>query len=317
MKTKLFLFLQVLSLATIAQKDTSFVETPITLETKTGKLYGTLCTPIKPQSNISVALIIAGSGPTDRDCNSPSVGLKTDAYKQLAHKLSEAGIASVRYDKRGIGESKEAMGNPSDLRFELYINDAKDWVQLLKAEKRFSKVFIIGHSEGSLIGMLAVTKDVAGYVSLAGAGQSADIILKQQLSALPPELKDSAMIIIDSLVQGKTVKKVPQGLYTVFPLYVQPYEISWFKYDPQVEIKKLTIPVLIIQGTTDLQVGVDDAVRLKRADPNAKLDTIVGMNHILKMADKEKSANISTYFNPALPINTQVVTDIINFINKK
>ena len=316
MKTKLFLFLQVLSLATIAQKDTSFVETPITLETKTGKIYGTLCTPIKARSTMPVALIIAGSGPTDRDCNSPSLGLKTDAYKQLAHKLSEAGIASVRYDKRGIGESKPAMGNPNDLRFELYINDAKDWVQFLKADKRFSKITLIGHSEGSLIGMIAVTKDVAGYISVAGAGQSADIILKQQLSALPTELKDSAMNIIDSLVKGKTVKKIPQGLYTVFPPYVQPYEISWFKYDPQVEIKKLTIPVLIIQGTTDLQVGVDDAVRLERANPAAKLDTIVGMNHILKMADKEKTANISTYFNPALPINTEAVTDIISFIKK-
>jgi len=317
MKTKLLLVLQVWSLATIAQKDTSFVETPITLETKTGEIFGTLCTPIKVPLTMPMALIIVGSGPTDRDCNSPSVGLKTDTYKQLAHKLSEAGIASVRYDKRGIGESKPAMGKPSDLRFELYINDAKDWIQLLKADKKYSGVFIIGHSEGSLIGMLAVTKDVAGYISVAGAGQSADIILKQQLSALPPELKDSAMIIIDSLVKGKTVKKVPQGLLTVFPPYVQPYEISWFKYDPQVEIKKLTIPVLIIQGTTDLQVGVDDAVRLKKADPAAKLDTIAGMNHILKMADKEKAANISTYFNPSLPINTEVVTDIISFINKK
>ena len=317
MRTKILMLFLSLSAAAIAQTDSSFTETPITLETKTGKIFGTLCTPRNAKSNIPVALLIAGSGPTDRDCNSPKMGLKTDAFKQLAHKLSSAGIATLRYDKRGIGESKDAMGSELDLRFENYIDDAKAWVELLKKDKKFTRVFIIGHSEGSLIGMIAARDNVAGYVSLAGAGQRADIILKQQLSNLPATLKDSAMNIIDSLAAGKIVNKVPQVLYTVFSPAVQPYEVSWMRYDPEVEIAKLKIPVLIIQGTTDLQVHVDDAIRLSKADVHAKLDTIVGMNHILKMAPIERNANIATYYDPTLPVNAELVKELETFIKSE
>ena len=317
MKTKFLALFYLVSITAIAQKDSTFTESPITLETKTCKIYGTLCMPLNAKIPVPVAIIIAGSGPTDRNGNSPKFGLKTDAYKQLAHKLSEAGVATLRYDKRAIGESKVDNLNEADLRFEDYINDAKAWVELLKADKRFSKVIIMGHSEGSLIGMVAASKDVAGYISIAGAGQRADKILKQQLSGLPTGLKDTAYTILDSLVAGKTTEHVPAALFAMFHANVQPYEISWFKYDPQVEITKLKIPILIIQGTTDIQVGVDDAVRLSKADPAAKLDTIAGMNHILKQAPKDKQANVATYYDPSLPIDAKLVTDIEEFINKK
>ncbi len=154
-----------------------------------------------------MALIIAGSGPTDRDGNNPM--MKCDAYKKLAYGLAENNIASLRYDKRGIAESQAAGKNESDLRFDDYVNDAKDWIQLLKQEKRFSKVIVIGHSEGSLIGMIAAT-DADKFISLAGAGRRADKIIKEQLSNQSKEALDLSNPIIDSLTKGKTVDNVPE-----------------------------------------------------------------------------------------------------------
>jgi Lysophospholipase len=293
-------------------KDTTFVETQIILQTKTGQIFGTLTTP-KEFTKIPLALIIAGSGPTDRDCNGPMI--KCDAYKKLAYGLAENNIASLRYDKRGIAESKAAMKNESDIRFDDYVNDAKEWIQTLKQDKRFSKVIVIGHSEGSLIGMIAATT-ADKFISIAGAGQSADKIIKEQLSTQPKEVQDLSYPIIDSLTKGKIVDNVNPMLKSLFRLSVQPYLISWFKYDPQIEIQKLIIPILIIQGTNDIQVTVEDAKRLSKANPKSHLVLINKMNHIFRTVEGDKQENVATYNNSSLPLADGLVKDITSFILK-
>jgi uncharacterized protein len=153
----------------------------IVLETATGQLSGTLELP-NGKGPFPVVLIIAGSGPTDRDGNNPG-GLKTNAYKLLAEGLAQNGVASLRYDKRGIGKSSSAMTREQDLRFETFVNDAVGWLEKLGQDSRFSKRFVIGHSEGSLVGILAAQKvSVSGFVSIAGAGRAIDEILIEQLS---------------------------------------------------------------------------------------------------------------------------------------
>ena len=291
---------------------TTFMETPVILETKTGQIFGTLTTP-KEFSKLPVVLIIAGSGPTDRNCNSSM--LKSNAYKKLAYGLAENNIASLRYDKRGVAESKAALKNESDIRFDDYVNDAKEWIQLLKKDKRFSKVIVIGHSEGSLIGMIAGFKSDI-FISIAGVGQSADKTLKEQLSTQPEEVKNLSYPIIDSLKSGKIVKNVDPMLNNLFRLSVQPYIISWFKYEPQIEIQKLNIPILIVQGTNDIQVGVEDAKRLSKANPKSQLVLIDKMNHIFVTVEGDKQANIATYNDPTLPLAEGLVKDITDFILK-
>ena len=291
---------------------TIFMETPVILETKTGQIFGTLTTP-KEFSKLPVVLIIAGSGPTDRNCNSSM--LKSNAYKKLAYGLAENNIASLRYDKRGVAESKAALKNESDIRFDDYVNDAKEWIQLLKKDKRFSKVIVIGHSEGSLIGMIAGFKSDI-FISIAGVGQSADKTLKEQLSTQPEEVKNLSYPIIDSLKSGKIVKNVDPMLNNLFRLSVQPYIISWFKYEPQIEIQKLNIPILIVQGTNDIQVGVEDAKRLSKANPKSQLVLIDKMNHIFVTVEGDKQANIATYNDPTLPLAEGLVKDITDFILK-
>jgi pimeloyl-ACP methyl ester carboxylesterase len=294
--------------------DTNFVEEQIVLQTKTGKIYGTLTTP-KRFTNVPLVLIIAGSGPTDRDCNNPM--MKCDAYKKLAYNLAGNKIASLRYDKRGIAASQAAGGNEKDLRFDDYVDDAKGWLQLIKQEKRFSKVIVLGHSEGSLIGMIASLSDADKFISIAGAGQSADKIIKEQLSSQPKEVQELSYPIIDSLVKGKKVDNVNSMLASLFRTSVQPYMISWFKYDPQIEIQKLNIPVLILQGTNDIQVTIDDAKRLSKANPKSQMILIDKMNHIFRIVEGDKQANIATYNDSSLPLSVDFVKDITTFVFNK
>jgi uncharacterized protein len=289
-----------------------YKETPIALTTATGQIFGTLTTP-KEFSKIPVALIIAGSGPTDRDCNNPM--MKCDAYKKLAHELSEKGIATVRYDKRGIAESHAAMKKETDIRFDDYISDAKEWIKLLKQDKRFSKVIVIGHSEGSLVGMIAGT-NADKFISIAGAGRSGDKVIREQLGNQPKEVQDIAFPILDSLSKGKTVYNVNPMLNALFRSSVQPYLVSWFRYDPQKELAKLQIPILLIQGTSDIQVTVEDARLLSKANPKSQLNLVEKMNHILRTVDGDRQANIATYNNAALPLSDGLVKSISDFISK-
>jgi len=298
--------------ANITAPDPNSTETDITLTTKTGQIFGTLALP-KSFSKGPVVLIIAGSGPTDRNCNNPMA--QCDAYKKMAYALSAKKIASVRYDKRGIAQSAAAMGQESNIRFDHYVNDAKEWIQLLKQDKRFTEIIVLGHSEGSLIGMIAAA-NADKFISIAGPGESADKTLKTQLSAQPKEIQDMTFPIIDSLANGKTVDNVNPMLASLFRASVQPYLISWFKYDPQIEIKKLNIPTLIVQGTNDIQVKVDDAKRLSVANPKAQLVLIDKMNHILRLVDGDAQANLATYNQPSLPLAVELVSSITNFILK-
>jgi alpha/beta superfamily hydrolase len=242
--------------------------------------------------------------------------MKNESLQKLAYGLAEKNIASLRFDKRGIGESKNAMKLEAELRFEDYINDARSWIEWLKKDTRFSKVFVAGHSEGSLIGMVAAHNTAHGYISISGAGRSADKILKEQLAHQPPVVKDSSYPIIDSLVLGKTVTNVPKMLLALFRPSVQPYMISWFHYDPQTEIKKLTIPVLILQGTNDLQVTEEDANLLAKSNSKAEILLINKMNHIFRIVEGDRKENLATYITPELPISEELVNAISTFVNK-
>jgi pimeloyl-ACP methyl ester carboxylesterase len=292
----------------------TFTETEFILKTQSGDLSGTFCIPDKVKKS-PIVLIIAGSGPTDRDGNSP-LGIKAGTYKLLAEGLARNGISSCRFDKRGIGKSQSAAKSESELRFETYINDVVDLVSFLKKDKRFSDIIILGHSEGSLIGIAAANlTDVSKVISIAGAGRPIYTVLREQLqSQLPEQLLQESDRISDSLRAGKTVKQINPLLLSLYRPSVQPYMISWFKYDPAIEIKKLKIPVLIIQGATDLQTTVEDAKLLSAAKTDARLLIIDNMNHILKEADIERQKNLATYSDPNLPLKEGLTEKITDFI---
>jgi alpha/beta superfamily hydrolase len=295
-----------------AQDSAIAKSTSIELQTSSGTIYGTLLVPTNTNTKISVALIIAGSGPTDRDGNNPV--MKNNSLKLLAESLAQKGIASLRYDKRGIGASKQAAKSESDLKFDDYIQDAIGWINLIKREKMFSKIIVIGHSEGSLIGMNAA-KEANGFISLSGAGNSADFILKDQLSAQGKQIQDMCFPIIDSLKAGKLVSNINPILNSLFRESVQPYIISWFKHNPQDDLAKLKYPCLIVQGDNDIQVSIKEAKLLAAVSDKHKLVIIEKMNHVLKTIDsRERAVNLAVYANPTMLISTALTEAIVNYI---
>jgi pimeloyl-ACP methyl ester carboxylesterase len=294
------------------------LEEAIALDTPTGQIAGTLQLPAAAEAKPRVALIIAGSGPTDRDGNSALIPGRNDSLKMLAAALAEEGIASVRYDKRGLKASLAAGPAESDLRFETFVEDAAAWVARLKADPRFASVAVIGHSEGSLIGMLAAQQaGAAAFVSIAGVADGASTILRKQLAGkLPPELAKENERILAALESGATVEQVPPGLAMFYRPSIQPYLISWFKYVPAQRIAALTMPVLIVQGNTDIQVEVAQANALYRAKPDATLSIIPGMNHIFKHVRADPALQAAAYGDPALPISPLLVKAVTDFLRK-
>ena len=291
------------------------LQRPITLDTGSGELFGSLLLP-KSDTPVPVVLIISGSGPTDRDGNNPDGG-RNDSLKRLAWVLAKHNIASVRYDKRGVAASLAATPDERNLTLDAYVADAQAWGRKLKADPRFGKLILLGHSEGALIASLAAPSvDAAAVISLSGSARPIDQVVRQQLSNhLPPPLMLRSNELLDSLKAGKTDDNVPPPLQAIFRPSVQPYLISLFRQDPAAAFAKLKMPALIIQGSNDIQVGVNDAKMLKAAKPDAELALIEGMNHVMRIVPNDVKRQLASYRDPQLPLAAELGTRILGFID--
>lgn len=290
----------------------------VTLTVPGAVLHATLETP-DGVTRPPVALILAGSGPTDRDGNSVA-GLRTDAYRKLAAALNASGIATLRPDKRGVGTSTAADPREEALSIQTYVDDARAWLAWSPGQG-LGKVAVIGHSEGALVGLAAVQgrADVAAYVSLAGAGENVAATLRRQLTANPanpPALVSEAGRVITELQAGRRVANVSPVLGPLFRPSVQPYLISWMRLDPAALLKATQVPTLIVQGDRDLQVTPNDARALLAARPSATLLLIPGMNHVLVQAPADLSGNAATYAQPALPLAPALVSGLSAFLKQ-
>lgn len=273
------------------------------------EVQGTLLSP-KGENQPPLAILIAGSGPTDRDGNQAL--FKNNSLKYLAEGLAQKGIATFRYDKRVIAQINNATVQEEKMTFEDEVNDALLVINHFK--DKYKKIILIGHSEGALVGLLVAQKVVVSkFVSISGAGNSSATLIEEQIGKNAPQLKEESQKIISQLRKGELVDNISPYLAPVFRKSVQPYLISWFKYEPAKEITKLQIPILIVQGTNDLQVEDKEAQLLKEAQPKAQLLLIEGMNHVLKKV-KTLEENQQSYLNPDLPISGELVEGIASFI---
>ena len=291
------------------------LQRPITLDTGNGELFGSLLLP-KSDKPVPVVLIISGSGPTDRDGNNPDGG-RNDSLKRLAWVLAKHNIASVRYDKRGVAASLAATPDERNLSVEAYVTDAQAWGRKLKADPRFGQLILLGHSEGALIASLAAPDiDAAAVISMSGSARPIDQVLRQQLArSLPPALMQRSNELLDSLMAGKTDDNVPPPLQVIFRPSVQPYLISLFRQDPAAAFARLKMPALIIQGSNDIQVGVQDARLLKTAKPDAELALIEGMNHVLRIVPNDVKRQLASYKDPNLPLAAELGARVLGFID--
>ncbi|MFV1958034.1 MAG: alpha/beta fold hydrolase, partial [Planctomycetota bacterium] len=285
------------------------------LRTDSGPIAGTLDLP-DGKGPWPVVLVIAGSGPTNRDGN--NLPFQNNHLKLLGEALARQGVAVLRYDKRGVGESAGALKHEEDLRIEHLAADAAGWVKRLRADKRFTDVVIVGCSEGGLVAMLAAPKArPAALVCIACPGRPARQVLLEQLAAAfgsRPAWFREAKLILASLQEGRTVKDVVPPLRGLLGPSRQPYLISLLRYDPARVIARLDLRILLLQGTKDLQVKVKDAEVLAKAQPRARLVLLEGMNHVLKTPAPDDERQTKTYVNGTMPIHGALVRALVPFV---
>jgi pimeloyl-ACP methyl ester carboxylesterase len=299
----------------------SVIELPFAFQSGALTLPGTLTLPTNYNGGPPVALIVAGSGPTDRNGNSAGplrAQNNSNLYAILAWQLAEAGIASVRYDKRALGENLQKI-NIAETSIDDFVADVIAGARKLSTDRRFSKVVLIGHSEGAELVLQAANRGApaAGIVMLSGAGRPIMSVLREQLSRqLPPEevLKwDSASA---RYLRGEDAGDVHPGLKPLLLPTNRRFMQSWAKYDPAAEIARAHVPVLIVQGGHDLQISEVDARALQSAQPAAKLVVIPAANHVFRAATDDRMAQLRLYTDPTLPIVPELTPAIADWIKR-
>ncbi len=261
-----------------------------------------------------VALLIAGSGSTDHDGNGPQA--KPATLKKLSDELVAQGIATLRYDKRGAGGWKKEFGNPADFRFKDYVDDAAALVDYLRGSGKFSRVAVIGHSEGGLVAILATERvRVDRLVLLTTAARKQGDLLKAQLEKqLPPEKLEPIAKAIDAIMAGQIVDPPPAGL-AIAPS-MQPGIASAFAEDPIDHLKKIDVPTLIAAGGRDRQLARLDFLALTTADFAAKSLWLPDMNHVL-VDVTDDADDVASYNQAERPLDPDLIDAVAGFINEK
>jgi uncharacterized protein len=295
-------------------------------------LAGTLTLPRERSAPVPVAVIIAGSGPTDRNGNShlgPGMLLRNNSLSQLAWRLAELGIASLRYDKRVLpatGGQGAPTGEASLAEYQKYIefdnfaDDAAAGAHSLKRDPRFSFVVLLGHSEGAGLAIRAANggAPVRGVGLLAGLGRPFLAVLRSQLAV---QFDSTRMVTYDSAMarylRGDSTGPVPPGLEPLF----NPANLSFMRgssaFDPSAEVARLQLPVLIVQGTTDIQISVEDARLMQQARPDATLVLIEGANHIFKhVLGTSQAEQLPSYTDPTQAIVPELPAAIKRWIDQ-
>lgn len=281
----------------------------VTVPGPAGPLAGTL----QPGTGKGPAVvIIPGSGPTDRDGNSP-LGITAGTYRLLAEALAKRGVTSVRIDKRGMFGSRGAIPDPNGATIEGYADDARAWAGLVAKRAGARCAWLVGHSEGGLVALQAAqsAKGLCGVVLISAPGRPLGEVMRGQFRANPANapILGPALKLLDEVEAGRTVDPatLPAPLPTMFPLAVQRYMTGLFRFDPAKLAATAKVPVVIVQGDADLQVGVEDARRIAAARPSARLTIVPGVNHVLKAVGADRAANARSYGDASLPIAPGVV----------
>ena len=294
-------------------QEKNYTESQLSIPTKSVTINGTMLAPISIKKT-PLVIIIPGSGPTDRDGN--NVQMKNNSLKFLAESLAKNNIVSYRYDKSVLSYTKNNKEKIDTITFDTFIDEAKTVINHFKNSGEYSKIVVAGHSQGSLVGMIAANNIADAFISLEGAGRTIDEIIIEQLNKQAPFLKDEASSVLSELKKGVIVEKFNPMLNSLFNKSVQPFLISWIKYNPQKEIKKLNIPILLINGTKDIQISNFDAELLHKANSKSQLKIIKNMNHIFKEINGDINENMLSYTNPELPIMKELTGLITAFVKE-
>lgn len=309
MKKHLVIFLLFIFSISVAQEVT-YTSKEVTISKH---INGTLLTSIDANKP-DLAILIAGYGPTDRDGNQNF--LKTNNIKKLAIGLTKNGIATFRYDKRIVKQIRQNNVD-KNLSFDDFVTDAIDVLDYFKNLNQYNKIYIVGHDQGSLIGMLAAKDKADGFISIAGAGQTIDSVIIEQIEKTAPQFTADTKRIFNILKSGKTTTDYPVALSSIFNIETQRFFMSWMKHNPVDIISTLNVPTLIINGTKDLQVSEAEALLLKEAAKDASIQIIKNMNHVMVTIAGDDLENSKSYNESQRPLADGLLEKIISFITSK
>ncbi|MCX6094683.1 MAG: alpha/beta fold hydrolase [Candidatus Bipolaricaulota bacterium] len=305
-------------------------------------LAGTLTLPASGREPFPAALLIHGSGPVDRDENAP--GLKTDVFRQLAEALAASGIASFRFDKRGVGESggDAASASRADL-----LDDVRAALDALRAQPEVDggRIVLIGHSEGAYLAPIVVAEDpkIAGLVLLAGAARSLAEITRWQVETLlrlqgaSDEQVSAALAQEDqylAFVKGSEgewddysfdeLKRSMPWLteQAASALVATPLSLSWLREhytdDPQAWLRRVSVPVLVVNGGKDLQIPSSEADGIRAAlaegkNPEVTIRALDDLNHLLRHHPEAPSL---TYRHLDEPVDARVLDAVTTWLKR-
>lgn len=298
-------------------------ETEVEAQVANGPLKGAMLLPPLAIGRPAV-VVIPGSGPTDRDGNSP-MGIEAGYLKMLAGALAERDIASIRVDKRGMFSSKGQFADPNDVSFDDYAGDARAWLRAARERTGAGCAWLLGHSEGGLVALIAAQAagpDLCGLVLVSTPGRPLGEILREQLEGNPfnKPILPQALAVVDALEGGEKVDAatLPGVLQPLFSDRVQDFLIDGFSRRPAELIARLEVPVLIVQGDNDLQVRQIDAETLSKAQPAAELKIVPGMNHVLKATPAgDLAANLASYGDPTQSLAPGLAETIADFVRNR
>lgn len=303
----------ILFITSISAAQSEIISEDFLLMNDSIQLPGTL-TYNKELKQQPLIIFVQGSGNPDRNGNQPAFGVNINYIKLLRDKLNKNGFAFYSYDKRNV--------TPSNIKhilksfvFKDLADDAKKAIENFESDERFNQIIIIGHSQGSLVAMLAANENVDKYISLAGLSESVDKAITRQVTGQSKVLGEVTARHFKELSETGKIKEVNPQLLSIFAKPNLPFFKSYLKYDPKEEINKLNMPCLIINGTKDIQVEIEDAKKLHKAKPEAQLSIIENMNHVLKIITKDED-NLKSYSSPDFPLSEELVNVITEFIKK-
>lgn len=322
------LLLLLISLPSFSQTTLPYTEKPITFSGTGGiTLAGTLTMPVPASQSAAPGLVlIAGIGPTDRDGNS-GLGLHTDLLKQIARRLAQEGIASLRYDKRGVGGSVMSTQDQAHLAdyaaWENFVGDAAAALRDLQQQPGIDarRTGFLGHSEGGLIALQAARQTSASdplnaslppslLVLASTAGRTYAAVINEQLTRLlklqgatPAQtdyfLSKNREIAATIERTGVVPDDVPPGLVALYPPYIGKFYRSVQGANPATLAAQFSGPVLVLQGQKDVQVSAErDLPVLKaalkgRTRGTCQISLIPNASHNLKLITSEADPGLA------------------------
>jgi pimeloyl-ACP methyl ester carboxylesterase len=310
---KLNLLILLFLSASICAQESEIISEEYNLKNDSIQLPGTLSFK-KMEDAQPLVIFIQGSGNPDRNGNQAALGINANYIKTLRDSLNHKGIAFYSYDKRNVTPSNMPL-IMEKFEFTDLVDDAKIAISEFLNDERFSSITIIGHSQGSLVGMLATNNEVDKFISLAGVSETIDKTIVRQVTNQNAQFGQIAESHFKELKETGEIKEPNPMLQSIFAKQNLEFIRSYMAYDPVEEIKKLDLPVLIINGNKDLQVLESDAKALHEADPDAELKIIDGMNHVLKTISKDED-NMKSYMSPDFPISEELIAVITTFVKK-